>query len=155
MYPLQKFTEVDKSQDDEMKLSVNWTWTSNWVNRIGYSKTLDSWQRLVMATETKNTTMRVKSSSQDVSSKPKTDPSALIKKKVDTSTRHPPDSKMKSVTTVTKSEVVSFSRKKSQIKTPNCLSYWIEFLWEREGGWTEFIKFISWFLLTAGYYIDC
>lgn len=74
-----------------------------------------------MATETKNTTMRVKSSAQDVSSKPKTDPSALIKKKVDTSTRHPPDSKMKSVTTVTKSEVVSFSRKKSQIKTPTFL----------------------------------
>ncbi|TKY74552.1 hypothetical protein E2542_SST03315 [Spatholobus suberectus] len=56
------------------------------------------------AKDTKSTMMRVKSSAQDVSSKPKIDLLAL-KKKVNSSTRHPPDSKMKSVTTVTKSEL--------------------------------------------------
>ncbi|XP_027355733.1 uncharacterized protein LOC113865411 [Abrus precatorius] len=59
-----------------------------------------------MATETKSSTVRLKPSAQDVSSKPKIE-SLALKKKVDTSTRHPPDSKMKPVTTVTKSEVKS------------------------------------------------
>ncbi|CAJ1973895.1 unnamed protein product [Sphenostylis stenocarpa] len=50
--------------------------------------------------------VRVKSSGQDASSKPKID-SLALKKKVISSTKHPPVSKMKSVTTVTKSEVKS------------------------------------------------
>ncbi|RDX61151.1 hypothetical protein CR513_60647, partial [Mucuna pruriens] len=65
-----------------------------------------SWQRFVMATDSKSTMVRVKSSAQDVSSKPKID-SLALKKKVISSSRHPSDSKMKSVTTVTKSEVKS------------------------------------------------
>jgi len=63
-----------------------------------------------MATEIKNTMMRVKSSGQDVSSKPKID-SLALKKKIMSSSKHPLVSKMKSVTTVTKSEVSSFSTK--------------------------------------------
>ncbi|XP_020215991.1 uncharacterized protein LOC109799781 [Cajanus cajan] len=60
-----------------------------------------------MATDTKSTMIRVKSSALDVSSKPKID-SLSLKKKVNISTgRLPPDSKMKSVTTVTKSETKS------------------------------------------------
>ncbi|QCE16066.1 hypothetical protein DEO72_LG11g3079 [Vigna unguiculata] len=59
-----------------------------------------------MATEIKNTMMRVKSSGQDVSSKPKID-SLALKKKIMSSSKHPLVSKMKSVTTVTKSEVKS------------------------------------------------
>lgn len=60
-----------------------------------------------MATDTKSTLIRVKSSALDVSSKPKID-SLSLKKKVNISTgRLPPDSKMKSVTTVTKSETKS------------------------------------------------
>lgn len=64
-----------------------------------------------MATEIKSTMMRVKSSTPDVSSKPKID-SLALKKKVISSSKHPPVSKTKSVTTtVTKSEVSSFSTK--------------------------------------------
>ncbi|KAK8465554.1 hypothetical protein PHAVU_009G109500 [Phaseolus vulgaris] len=60
-----------------------------------------------MATEIKSTMMRAKSSGQDVSSKPKID-SLALKKKVISSSKHTPVSKMKSVTTtVTKSEVKS------------------------------------------------
>ncbi|XP_047180246.1 uncharacterized protein LOC124846919 isoform X2 [Vigna umbellata] len=59
-----------------------------------------------MATEIKSTMMRVKSSTPDVSSKPKID-SLALKKKVISSIKHPPVSKTKSVTTVTKSEVKS------------------------------------------------
>jgi len=70
-----------------------------------------------MATEIKSTVMRVKSSGQDVSSKPKIDPLAL-KKKVISSSKHTPVSKMKSVTTVTKSEVSSFSTKIKNTNTP-------------------------------------
>ncbi|BAT78344.1 hypothetical protein LR48_Vigan561s001500 [Vigna angularis] len=59
-----------------------------------------------MATEIKSTMMRVKSSTPDVSSKPKID-SLALKKKVISSIKHPPVSKTKSLTTVTKSEVKS------------------------------------------------
>ncbi|WVZ18896.1 hypothetical protein V8G54_006218 [Vigna mungo] len=59
-----------------------------------------------MATEIKSTMMRVKSSTPDVSSKQKID-SLALKKKVISSSKHPPVSKTKSVTTVTKSEVKS------------------------------------------------
>lgn len=61
-----------------------------------------------MATYTKSTIVKgVKSSAQDVSSKPKID-SLALKKKLNTSIKHPPDSKLKFVTTtVTKSEVKS------------------------------------------------
>ncbi|KAK4274274.1 hypothetical protein QN277_017522 [Acacia crassicarpa] len=58
-----------------------------------------------MATDTKSTAVKVKSSFQDGSSKGKID-SSSNKKKIDSSSKHPPDSKMKSVT-VTKSEVKS------------------------------------------------
>ncbi|XP_028802108.1 uncharacterized protein LOC114757275 [Neltuma alba] len=58
-----------------------------------------------MATDTKSTAVKVKSSAQDGSSKGKID-SSSNKKKIDSSSRHQPDSKMKSVT-VTKSEVKS------------------------------------------------
>jgi len=59
-----------------------------------------------MATYTKSTMVKgVKSIAQDVSSKPKID-SLALKKKLNTSIKHPPDSKLKFVTTtVTKSEV--------------------------------------------------
>ncbi|KAG5034377.1 hypothetical protein AAZX31_04G081300 [Glycine max] len=61
-----------------------------------------------MATYTKSTMVKgVKSIAQDVSSKPKID-SLALKKKLNTSIKHPPDSKLKFVTTtVTKSEVKS------------------------------------------------
>ncbi|KAK4271426.1 hypothetical protein QN277_020126 [Acacia crassicarpa] len=55
-----------------------------------------------MATDTKSTAVKVKSSFQDGSSKGEID-SSSNKKKIDSSSKHPPDSKMKSVT-VTKSE---------------------------------------------------
>ncbi|KAF7817124.1 dehydration-responsive element-binding protein 3-like [Senna tora] len=65
-----------------------------------------------MATDTKSTSVRVKSSGQDGSS--------AIKKKIDSSTKQPLDSKMKSVT-VTKSEVkskpISSSSSKKVTKT--------------------------------------
>lgn len=57
-----------------------------------------------MATETKSSTVKLKSSAPDGSSKGKIDSSA-VKKKVQSSTKLPTDSKMKSVSTVTKSEV--------------------------------------------------
>lgn len=57
-----------------------------------------------MATETKSSTVKLKSNAPDGSSKGKVDPS-LVRKKLDSSTKLPADSKMKSVTTVTKSEV--------------------------------------------------
>lgn len=62
-----------------------------------------------MATDTKSTAIKFKSSAQDGSSKGKMkiDPSS-IKRKIDSSSKHPPDSKMKSVT-VTKSEVSIFN----------------------------------------------
>ncbi|KAJ1399114.1 DNA-binding domain superfamily [Sesbania bispinosa] len=72
-----------------------------------------------MATETKSSTVKLKSSASDGSSKGKVDSSAL-KKKVDSSSKHPSDSKMKSVTTVTKSEVKSkttSSSSKTETKT--------------------------------------
>ncbi|KAG5048575.1 hypothetical protein GmHk_04G009832 [Glycine max] len=61
-----------------------------------------------MATYSKSTMVKgVKSIAQDVSSKPKID-SLALKKKLNTSIKHPPDSKLKFVTTtVTKSEVKS------------------------------------------------
>ncbi|XP_061350866.1 uncharacterized protein LOC133295945 [Gastrolobium bilobum] len=61
-----------------------------------------------MATEIRSSTVKLKSSGPDGSSKGKIDSSA-VKRKVDSSTKRPPDSKMKSVTTVTKSEVKSKS----------------------------------------------
>ncbi|KAI4337496.1 hypothetical protein L6164_015905 [Bauhinia variegata] len=57
-----------------------------------------------MATAIKSSTVKVKSSSQDGSSKAKIDSSAN-KKRIGNLTKQPADSKMKSVTTVTKSEV--------------------------------------------------
>ncbi|KAL2346939.1 hypothetical protein Fmac_000939 [Flemingia macrophylla] len=60
-----------------------------------------------MATDTKSSVMRVKSSALDPSSKPKIDSLALKRKINITTGRHPPDTKMKSVTVVTKSEVKS------------------------------------------------
>lgn len=65
--------------------------------------------------ETKSTMVKIKPNPQNVPSKPKiTDSNSSLNKKLNTSsTKHPPDSKMKSVTTnttVTKSEVLlSFS----------------------------------------------
>ncbi|KAL2346937.1 hypothetical protein Fmac_000937 [Flemingia macrophylla] len=58
-----------------------------------------------MATDTKSTMTRVTSSALDPRSKPKIDSLALKRKINITTGRHPPDTKMKSVTFVTKSEV--------------------------------------------------
>ncbi|CAL0327301.1 unnamed protein product [Lupinus luteus] len=71
-----------------------------------------------MATETKSTSVKLKSSAQDGSSKPKFD-SLALKKKVDTSNKYPLDnSKIKSVTTtVTKSEAKSKPSSSSASKT--------------------------------------
>lgn len=57
-----------------------------------------------MATDTKTSVVKVKPRSQDNSSKGKADLS-ITKKKADSSTKHPVDSKNKSVPTVIKSEV--------------------------------------------------
>ncbi|KAL4277032.1 hypothetical protein AHAS_Ahas20G0266600 [Arachis hypogaea] len=62
-----------------------------------------------MATENKSATVKLKGISQDGPSRPKATDSLALKKKIDGSIRSPPDSKMKSVTTVTKSEVKSKS----------------------------------------------
>lgn len=59
-----------------------------------------------MATQTKSSAVKVKSSAQDGSSKGKIDSSAN-RKRIDSSSKQPADSKMKSVT-VTKSEVLIF-----------------------------------------------
>lgn len=58
-----------------------------------------------MATETKSSTVKLKSRAPDGSSKGKIDSSA-VRKKVESSSKLPADSKMKSVSTVTKSEVL-------------------------------------------------
>ncbi|TKY58296.1 hypothetical protein E2542_SST15354 [Spatholobus suberectus] len=65
-----------------------------------------------MATETKSSTVKLKSSAPDGPSKGKIDSSA-VKKKLDSSSKLPADSKMKSVSTVTKSEVKSKSTSSS------------------------------------------
>ncbi|KAE9587052.1 hypothetical protein Lalb_Chr23g0269601 [Lupinus albus] len=71
-----------------------------------------------MATETKSTTVKLKSSAQDGSSKSKFD-SLALKKKVDTSNKYPIDnSKIKSITTtVTKSEAKSKPSSSAASKT--------------------------------------
>lgn len=102
-----------------------------WIVWIGSNlwTIVGNWQRCVMATEIKSTMMRVKSSTPDVSSKPKID-SLALKKKVISSSKHPPVSKTKSVTTtVTKSEVSSFSTKTKNYKHPKFFNCWIEFAW--------------------------
>uniref|UniRef100_K7M6T8 Uncharacterized protein n=1 Tax=Glycine max TaxID=3847 RepID=K7M6T8_SOYBN len=65
-----------------------------------------------MATETKSSTVKLKSRAPDGSSKGKIDSSA-VRKKVESSSKLPADSKMKSVSTVTKSEVKSKSTSSS------------------------------------------
>ncbi|MED6159632.1 hypothetical protein PIB30_043993 [Stylosanthes scabra] len=70
-----------------------------------------------MAAETKSASVKLKGVSQDGPSKPKPTDSLALKKKIDGSIRSPPDSKMKSVTTVTKSEVKSKSAPSSSSKT--------------------------------------
>ncbi|CAJ1972245.1 unnamed protein product [Sphenostylis stenocarpa] len=65
-----------------------------------------------MATETKSSTVKLKSSCPDGSSKGKSGSSA-VKKKVENSSKLPADSKMKSVSTATKSEVKSKSTSSS------------------------------------------
>lgn len=58
-----------------------------------------------MATETKSNVVKVKPSNQDGSSKGKLDYSALNKRKIESSSKQPVNSKHKSVTTATKTEV--------------------------------------------------
>ncbi|KAG4931070.1 hypothetical protein AAZX31_17G183800 [Glycine max] len=65
-----------------------------------------------MATETIRSSVKLKSSAPDGSSKGKIDSSA-VRKKVESSSKLPADSKMKSVSTVTKSEVKSKSTSSS------------------------------------------
>jgi len=60
-----------------------------------------------MATETKSIVVKVKPSNQDGSSKGKVDYSAINKKKIESSSKQPVNSKQKSVTTATKTEVKS------------------------------------------------
>ncbi|XP_059460342.1 uncharacterized protein LOC132189612 [Corylus avellana] len=60
-----------------------------------------------MATETKSVVVKVKPSNQDGSSKGKVDYSAINKKKIESSSKQPVNSKQKSVTTTTKTEVKS------------------------------------------------
>lgn len=58
-----------------------------------------------MATETKSIVVKVKPSNQDGSSKGKVDYSAINKKKIESSSKQPVNSKQKFVTTATKTEV--------------------------------------------------
>lgn len=69
--------------------------------------------------ETKSTTVKIKPNPQNVPSKPKiTDSNSSLNKKLNTSsTKHPPDSKMKSVTTTTEVKTMSASSSKTISKT--------------------------------------
>ncbi|XP_004501159.1 uncharacterized protein [Cicer arietinum] len=58
-------------------------------------------------TETKSATVKIKPNPQNAPSKSKFDNSSSLNKKLGSSTRNPPDSKMKSATILTKSEIKS------------------------------------------------